>query len=230
MILEFNPLKWGHHKEPAAPEQPSRKITTREDALAIGPVLGVIPSAHLDSPRATPLSVPRAVAEVHLPAPAGDHQPASALEVPPQLQENHMENTPAVPTSGERQFRSVMEHLLKYATLGLEDVIRYAPPVEILAQTLFPEYALVERSAQVIAVQVATLLLKAVISSQQKYAAATKSHETNAAKLADVLSTVEPVALSLLVEAGFAANSGRVQYAVEAIVAILKTTLAPVVL
>ena len=139
-----------------------------------------------------------------------------------------METAPAVSASSEHQFKSVMEHLLKDVTLGLEDVIRYAPPAEMLAQVLFPEYALAEQSAQLIAVQVAKLLLKAVISTQQKYALAPKSRETNAAKLADVLSIAEQVVLSLLAKATFSADEERIKNAIESIVAILKTNLAPV--
>ena len=224
MILEADPRKWFHHKQ--------QKITTPEHAKQFGPVLGVIPNANLQ-PRRPVSSVlersPVAAAGVLEVYAAGDHAPAIVISPQAQPQEKKMEQAaPVVSTPSERQFKSVMEHLLKYVTLGLEDVIRYAPPAEILAQALFPEYALAEKSAQIIAVQVATLLLKAVISSQQKYASAPKSRETNAAKLADVLSTVQQVAVSLLIEAGFSADAARVQYAIEAIVAILKTTLAPV--
>ena len=131
------------------------------------------------------------------------------------------------PASKLGKFKSILEHVLEFTTLALGDVIQYAAPAEKVAQALFPEYAFAEKEAQIKVVQVATLLQKAVISAQQKFAHVPPSPAVSAAKLADVQSTVEQAALSLLADAKISADTTRITWSIEATVAILKTNAAP---
>jgi len=134
---------------------------------------------------------------------------------------------PAIPVAKKpSEFKSIMAHILKFATLGLVDIIKYVPEATALAQVLFPEVPAVG-AAGATAVKVATLIQNTVLAVQAKYATATATPETNAQKLADALSIIESPAITLLTEVGVNADTARVTNSVNAVVAILKNAQAP---
>lgn len=122
-------------------------------------------------------------------------------------------------------FTGVLDEIGKGFEKGLAWAVEYAVPVEKLVGLLFPAIA-----PQTTAVADATSLVQtAVLTIEQKFAAAGKQSGTGAQKLSEVLLIAQPVVLQLLQQAGITASSAYVQSLVNAVVAILnvQTTTAP---
>jgi hypothetical protein len=110
---------------------------------------------------------------------------------------------------------------------GLAVIEKYEAPAAALASLFFP--------AQVGAIQVGVtsvnLIQTAVVEIEQKVAASgvAKSTETNAQKLADVTALVSPTVISLLASEGVKIDTTGVQAIINAVVAVLKVQIVPVV-
>jgi len=123
---------------------------------------------------------------------------------------------------------SVMVHVAKYATVGLDDVQKYTPDAVHIANVLFPEYTLLEDTAGALVVNACGLLKNGILMIQQKYAVTPKTPETNAQKFADAMVTFGPVVMSLLTMAGLNVNDTRVGKAINAIVEMLGANMVPI--
>ena len=123
-------------------------------------------------------------------------------------------------------FTGVLEEIGKGFEKGLSWAVQYAVPVERLVGLLFPAAA-----AETTTLANATGLIQtAVLSIEQKFAAAGKQSGTGAQKLAEVLLVAQPVVQQLLQQAGITADASYLQSLVSAVVAILnvQTTTASV--
>lgn len=120
-------------------------------------------------------------------------------------------------------FLGVLEAIGKGFAKGLHWAVTYAVPVEKLVATLFPATA-----PAVAGIANATALVQtAVLTVEQKYAAAGVQSGTGAQKLAEVMLIVEQTVTQLLTQAGIAANTQYVQGLVSAVVAILNVQPMP---
>lgn len=116
------------------------------------------------------------------------------------------------------KFISVMERIGKDCLKGLAEVEQYLPEAATLAALFFPQ----EKAALAAVVDVTGLIQKAVVLAEQKMAAGGQATGSGLQKSADVLSTVEPIALQLLAQAGVPnADAAYLQKIVDAIVADL---------
>ena len=114
-------------------------------------------------------------------------------------------------------FLSVLKSVGRDFSKGLQYAVMYAVPAEKLAAVLFPSAA-----PAVTAVADATSLIqKAVMLVEQKYAAAGTQDGTGPQKLAEVVLLTEPVVTGLLKQAGVAIDTPYLQNLISAVVSIL---------
>lgn len=117
----------------------------------------------------------------------------------------------------------IMEAIGKDALKALSEVQKYLPAAAPIAAMLFPGAA----GATTAAVNAVGLIQNAVVTVEQKMAAAGKATGTGAQKAADVLSIVTPVVTELLTQAGLTASTAELQSIVNVIVAVLNLQTAP---
>jgi len=114
-------------------------------------------------------------------------------------------------------FVGVLETIGKDFAKGLQFAVTYAVPVERLAALLFPASAPVLTAVS----DATTLIQNAVMTVEQKYAAAGVQSGTGEQKLAEVLLLASTAVTGLLAKAGISASSDYISKLVSAVVAIL---------
>ncbi len=156
------------------------------------------------------------------------HEPIDPAALHAAVEEIPMATAPVTPPAPKPNvFKSIMTHIVHFFELGLNEIIVYTPPAEALAEVLFPEYVKAEQMVRDKIVTVTKLIRNSVLSAQQKYAEAAKGDATNKAKLADALQVSEGPAVAILSQTPVVADASRVTSAIEALVAILKSSPAP---
>jgi len=121
------------------------------------------------------------------------------------------------------KFISIMEKIGADIKLGWDEVIKYLPEVQILANLLFPKEAATTNSV----VNSLNLIQQAVATVEQKFAAAGAATGTGPQKLAQVISLVSPTVTQLLSSEGLVYNQTQVTGIINAVVAILNVQEAP---
>jgi hypothetical protein len=127
--------------------------------------------------------------------------------------------------SVEHKIVNALEIVGKDFAKGLAVTKQYLPAAASLAALLFPAEA-----APIAGVVTSVDLIQtAVTEIEQKYTAAgiAKSNESNAQKLADVVSLVSPTVTSLLSSEGLKIDIPGIQNIVNAVVAVLKIQVVP---
>ena len=120
-------------------------------------------------------------------------------------------------------FLTVLEAIGKDFEKGLKWAVGYAIPVEKLVGLLFPQAA-----PALVAVADATSLIQgAVLLVEQKYAASGAQSGTGPQKLAEVMALAGSTVISLLEQAGIAANGSYVESLVSAVVGVLNVQAMP---
>ncbi len=119
-------------------------------------------------------------------------------------------------------FLSVMKKIGEDCLKALEEVVKYLPSASALAAVIFPG------STGTISgvVNAVNLIQNAVVTVEQKMAAAGKAAGSGPQKLADVLTIVTPVVTDLLNKEGIHADQQYITNIVNAVVAILNVTQA----
>lgn len=120
-------------------------------------------------------------------------------------------------------FLGVLETIGKDFAKGLGWAVTYAVPAEKLVAALFPSAAPVATGLA----DATSLLQTAVLTVEQKYAAAGMQSGTGTQKLAEVMLLAGPVVTQLLAKAGITANADYVKNLVSAVVAILNVQTMP---
>lgn len=124
---------------------------------------------------------------------------------------------------GMNKFVGFLEAIGKDFEKGLGFAVHYAVPVEKLVALLFPAVA-----PEMMGVVTATSLIQtAVISVEQKYAAAGVQNGTGSQKAAEVLTLTEQAVIALLKQDGITADTSYVQSIISAVVGILNMQTAP---
>jgi len=122
------------------------------------------------------------------------------------------------------KFLSVMEVIGKDCLKALGEVEKYLPTAAALAAILFPG-----QTGTIAAVVTGTdLIQKAVVSVEQKMAAAGKTQGSGAQKLADVLSLTVPTVTQLFAQAGLKVDQTYLTKVVNAVVAVLNVQASAV--
>ena len=119
-------------------------------------------------------------------------------------------------------FVSIMEQIGKDALKALAEIVKYLPAAAGLAAEIFPA----ESAAITGVVNSVDLIQNAVVTVEQKMAAANVATGTGAQKLADVLTIVTPTVTQLLTAEGINADTAYIQNLVNAVVAILNVRSA----
>lgn len=122
-------------------------------------------------------------------------------------------------------FVGVLEAIGKGFEKGLKWAVEYAVPVEKLVALLFPAAAPAMNGV----IDATELIQNAVLTVEQKYAAAGVQSGTGAQKLSDVMLLAEQAVTSLLTQAGIAVNSAYVANLVSAVVGVLNAQIMPTV-
>lgn len=117
----------------------------------------------------------------------------------------------------EAEFISVMDRVGHDIKVAFEDVVKYLPAASTLAELIFPAQA----AAIAGVVNSVDLIQKAVVTVEQKFAAAGNATGTGAQKLAQVLSIVGPTVTQLLSDEGLKYNQAQITSIVNAVVAVL---------
>jgi hypothetical protein len=120
------------------------------------------------------------------------------------------------------KFVSIMEQIGKDALKALAEVVKYLPAAASLAAEIFPA----ESAAISGVVNSVDLIQNAVVTIEQKMAAAGASSGTGAQKAADVLTLVAPTVTQLLTAEGIKVDASYLQGLVDAVVAILNVRSA----
>lgn len=115
------------------------------------------------------------------------------------------------------KFISVMERVGHDIKIAWEDVVKYLPQVSALASLIFPA----QEAAIAGVVNSVDLIQKAVVTVEQKFAAAGAAAGTGAQKLAQVISIVGPTVSQLLTAEGLNYDQAQVNNIVNAVVAVL---------
>jgi hypothetical protein len=115
------------------------------------------------------------------------------------------------------KFVSVMELIGNDVKIAWSEVVKYLPAAAKLAELIFPAQTAVIGSA----INSVDLIQQAVVTVEQKFAAAGNATGTGAQKLAQVLSIVSPTVTQLLSEEKIPVNSAYISDIVNAVVAIL---------
>jgi hypothetical protein len=127
-----------------------------------------------------------------------------------------------------QNIESFMSHVTKFCNIALDDVIKYTPEADIIANAVAPEYKLLEDVAARGVIAGCTLLKNTIVLTQQKYAGAAKGDTTNQTKLADAIAAAGPAALLLFQQAGLKVDDARLTNIISAIVQIMKSNQVPV--
>jgi hypothetical protein len=115
------------------------------------------------------------------------------------------------------KFVSVMETIGNDVKAVWSDVVKYLPAAAKLAELIFPAETAVIGSA----INSVDLIQQAVVTVEQKFAAAGNPTGTGTQKLAQVLSIVSPTVTQLLSSEKVPVDSAYVTDIVNAVVAIL---------
>lgn len=118
-------------------------------------------------------------------------------------------------------FVSIMERVGHDIQVAFEDVVKYLPAVSTLAELIFPAQAATIAGV----VNSVDLIQKAVVTVEQKFAAAGNVTGTGAQKLAQVLSIVGPTVTQLLSAEGLNYNQTQVTNIINAVVSVLNVQL-----
>jgi hypothetical protein len=121
------------------------------------------------------------------------------------------------------KFISFMEKVGQDIKIAWEEVVKYLPAVSTLAELLFPAQA----AATAAVVNSLNLIQQAVVTVEQKFAAAGAATGTGAQKLAQVLSLVGPTVTQLLASEGLNYDQTQVTGIINAVVAVLNVQAAP---
>lgn len=121
------------------------------------------------------------------------------------------------------KFIGFLEAIGKLFMKGLGFAVTYAVPVEKLVALLFPAAA----PAALGVANATALIQNAVISVEQKYAAAGVQNGTGTQKAAEVLLLTEQAVIALLKQDGIDADTSYVQSLVNAVVGILNVHTTP---
>lgn len=134
-------------------------------------------------------------------------------------QENTMSTAAPVPAPpAHHSFYGFLQSVGKFIEKGLGFAVQYAPSAGALFSILFPTLS----PEAATAVTALDLIQKAVISVEQKYAAAGVQNGTGAQKSAEVLTLTEGAVTSLLTQAGVKnVTTDYIQSIVTAVVGIL---------
>jgi hypothetical protein len=129
-------------------------------------------------------------------------------------------------SSVEHKIVNALEIVGKDFAKGLAITKQYLPAAVTLASLIFPA----QSAAISGVVNAVDLIQTAVVEVEQKYTASNvgKSNESNAQKLADVISLVSPTVTSLLSAEGVKVDNAAISNIVNAVVAILKVQVVPV--
>lgn len=122
------------------------------------------------------------------------------------------------------KFISLMEAIGKDFLIALADVDKYLPEAAALTSLIFPSTAATAAGV----VTSVDLIQKAVVTIEQKAAAAGAANGTGAQKLADVLTLVTPTVTQLLTAEGLHVDTAYITNVVNAVVAILNVQLSSV--
>jgi hypothetical protein len=120
-------------------------------------------------------------------------------------------------------FTAVLTEVGKGFAKGLQWALTYAIPVEKLVGTLFPAAAPVTTGIA----DATSLIQRAVMLVEQKYAAAGVQSSTGPQKLAEVMLLAGPVVTQLLTAAGLSVSTSYLESLVAAVVAILNVQTIP---
>ena len=115
------------------------------------------------------------------------------------------------------KFVTVMEQIGKDALKALSEVVKYLPQAAVLAEELFPA----QTAAISGVVNAVDLVQNAVVTVEQKMAAANAHTGSGTQKLADVLTIVTPTVTQLLTAEGVTVNASYLQTLVNSVVDIL---------
>jgi hypothetical protein len=115
------------------------------------------------------------------------------------------------------KFVSVMEKIGEDVKAAWSDVVKYLPAAAKLAELIFPAQTAVIGAA----INSVDLIQQAVVTVEQKFAAAGEPAGTGAQKLAQVLSIVSPTVTELLTAEKIPVDSAYITDIVNAVVAIL---------
>ena len=115
------------------------------------------------------------------------------------------------------KFVSVMELIGHDVKIAWSEVVKYLPVAAKLAELIFPAQTAVIGSA----INSVDLIQQAVVTVEQKFAAAGNPTGTGAQKLAQVLSIVSPTVTELLTAEKIPVDSAYITDIVNAVVAIL---------
>lgn len=120
-------------------------------------------------------------------------------------------------------FTGVLQTIGRDFEKGLAWAVKYAVPVERLVGLLFPAAG----PAAAVVADATTLIQNAVLSVEQKYAAAGVQSGTGAQKLSEVVVLAGQAVTGLLMQAGIPPSTGYVSNLVSAVVAILNVQSMP---
>ncbi len=115
------------------------------------------------------------------------------------------------------KFVTVMEAVGRDALKALAEIVKYLPAAAGLAAEIFPA----ESAAITGVVNSVDLIQNAVVTVEQKMAAAKAATGTGTQKLSDVLTIVTPTVTQLLTAEGIKVDTTYLQGLVNAVVAIL---------
>lgn len=121
------------------------------------------------------------------------------------------------------KFVSLMERIGHDIKVAWGDVVEYLPKAAALASLLFPADA----AALTGVVNSVGLIQQAVVTVEQKFAAAGNPTGTGPQKLAQVLSMVSPAVTQLLAAEGLQYDQAQITKIVNAVVDVLNVQAAP---
>ena len=121
------------------------------------------------------------------------------------------------------KFVSIMEKVGKDILVVFSDVVKYLPTVSALASLLFPGASATVSGV----VNSVDLIQQAVVTVEQKFAAAGNVSGTGPQKLAQVISMVGPTVTQLLASEKININQTQLNNIINAVVAVLNVQEAP---
>ena len=125
--------------------------------------------------------------------------------------------TPAAPKTELQKFEGFLEKAGHVGAVALKDVVKYVVPfASVVAEAdpaLSPEVSAFNSAV--------SLVQKTVITIQAKWASAPAGTETNAAKLADVITIVEDPIVALFKQSGKTVDTAYVTNLINSVVGLL---------
>jgi hypothetical protein len=148
---------------------------------------------------------------------------AAAVVAASVVRVQEVSNSAKAVENGMNKFVGFLESIGKLFEKGLAFAVQYGVPVEKLIALLFPA-----AGPAMTGVATATSLIQtAVISVEQKYAAAGVQNGTGTQKAAEVLTLTEQAVIALLKQDGITADTSYVQSIISAVVGILNVHTVP---